>query len=857
MRSVMILGKVLGGEPDTHRWREAVSKARSLRLPIILLQMLIRKEELHTTDPKLLGLLPTDPEWAALLNKVCRTGYTPTELDAYAHILDGESTDARCERLLDCHFFLPEFLYSFVLRSSATITEVTTLSRLIERCHEYYKSGQHHIKGHTAVHRSCHKSGDLPSLDQQRFCRTMRLLTRQCLRLEPRLIVKLADVAARDIEHISAASDEPGKLFMKQCVIFNELLSIFRPRPAMQAVQRAFPNAYLWEAQRILLAMSDGLARPLLVNRGGFQAIRDVLAGQGKNQAEVHSAARHAPTWPPYLQPGDGMDEGVEPEDNWSRAVSAGMLMQEAGFAKEDHDDGLDILQGMTMDGTPTIQQRARVGQGRRVDVWEASIRATRNAQEAWQRFQHPPTADAKPGAAQYGAMLEKLVLREADANGRMWPGDKALNFPTQHEANLAEFEKARLRPPSVAQLYRHMRLNGVRAQGSCLRILVSNAESLETAHRYLLESTENGETVRTLMADEPGPGLKGVSMSLFAAYIQACVRVEGRRGGRQLMRAIRFVDVRLASEHSRWAVHVWGLVLKNLSQHRHALRVSLSQQVDLLLHIMARIESRHGVSVSTLVQFSKCVRKAMRREMAKLLTEVETGRPSALRRLYESQAPGCAVAATAHGAASSTQADSGERKPHVLISTAAGRMRDIFDQLVRRDKGSRELLEGHEMAPLEQMACRTDPVRSEHAYEYMVSLAFVGEFDDMAKTLRWLIGEWEEADLVDAVGKLDEPPAYADFFETLCVFRLLAEPMLEEGVAESIRDAVVRSQLGWTWPDDAAVQSFAEMQGDESIMTLRRVLDGVRSRARRGLGGDGDADSAWTPRVSLTRQTD
>lgn len=831
-----MLRKVLGGEADASYWRTEVSKARSLRLPIVLLQMLIRKEEAQLCDGSaLLELLPSDREWDRIVDLVSRTGHDSKDLNDYLHVLEGRTEDERCKRLLERDTPGPMFLFTFLLRPSSNITKVTTLDALIGSCDRYY-DGTSKRAGSAEPLPKANTSDTSPNPSQDKFGLVMRLLTRHCLRLEPRLIVKLANIAARHIEKIATYPDEPRKLFLIQCEVFNRALRMFRPQPEVQSIQRLLPNAYFWEAQRTLLAMSAGLDKPLLVDAGGFRAIRDVLAGQAKNHTEVHSSARHAATWPPYLQPGDGMDERADPEDNWSRAVSAGMLMQEAGFAKEEQDDALDILQGMTTDGTPTIQQRALMGKGRHIGVWEASIRATRNAQEAWERFQNPPKPGSKPGSAQYAAMFEKLVLREADSSSRILPGDKALNFPTHQEANLAEFERARLRPPSVAQLYQHMRLNGVRPQDSCLRILVANAESLDTAHRYLRDSTAKGRVIRSLLADEPDPQLLNmVPMSLFAAYIQACSRMEGRRGGRQMMRAIRLAGLRLDCERSRWAPYVWGLILKNLSQHHRALRVSLSEQVDMFLHVMDRIEKSHGIPLSTFIQFTKCIRKATRRELAKLVTDLESAesaKRNSLRLLYDPQRSSpTAAKEQCHrpGAAGSQTSGPEARAPFSLLSMAARRMKGLFSRLVEQERDSQGMLHVHNVAPLDQMASRTDPVRSEHAYEYMLSLAFVGEFDEMARTLHWLIEEWAQPNVVHAVSELDEPPAYADFFDTLCAFRLLAEPMLEEAVVESLRHAVAASRLGWTWPDDEAVAAHAEMQGDESIATLTRVLDWTR----------------------------
>ncbi|KAM4057888.1 prefoldin subunit 3 [Hirsutella rhossiliensis] len=616
-------------------------------------------------------------------------------------------------------------------------------------------------------------------------------------------------------------ADASGKLYLIQCEVFNNALSMLQPRQGAHPMQRRCPNAYFWEAQRTLLAASAGLEKPLQVSRKAFRAIRGVLAGQAKNQTEMHSATRYAATWPPYLRPADGMDETADPEDSWSRAVNAGILMQEAGFAKEERDDALDVLQGMTTDGTPTIHQRITIVNQRHVGTWEASIRATRNAQEAWERFQDPPHPGWKPGPAQYSAMFEKLTLREADGNSHLLPGDKALSFPTLRDANLAEFERVRLRPPSVTQLYRQMRLNGIRPKGSCLQILVANAESLDTAHGYLRDSAEKETIVDSLTADDPKPEqLRAVPMNLFEAYIQVCSRVDGRRGDRPLRRGMHLASLRLDAASSRWAPVIWGPLLKALSQHRRAIKVSRSEQLRLFLRIMDRIDEISGMTLPTFIQFAKCIRKVIRRELPELLIDLETAEGAKKNHLGHFYTLSTADQGTD---------DALGKAPYSLLRAAAERIKDMFNGLVAQERHNQGLLEVHQVAPLDRMACRTDPVSSEHAYDYMVSLAFLGEFDEMARTLRWLMEEWEQPDVVDAIQELDEPPHHANFFETLCAFRLLAEPMLGDAVVKSLRQGLEASAAGWAWPDEEAVAMFVDMQQDDFIATLQRVLGRVR----------------------------
>ncbi|KAG6011051.1 hypothetical protein E4U21_000082 [Claviceps maximensis] len=795
-----------------------IAGARTFRLSIVLLQELMRQEELASNEPsEILPLLPTEDERDIILKHRDLAMHSRQALDYYIYVLRGRDDKQRCQRFLEKRFIVPQFVFNFLVRSSADFIDTETLLAMIDSCQLYFDAAERakmrakrqagtRLQNHRRVQEDI--SGQRLEIDEANFDLIMRLLVAQCLRLEPRYVVLLAKKAAQHIERMSSRTNHPRKLHLRQCKAFNGCLDAFRPQPRLQTVQQSIPNVYFWEAQRILLTMSAGLPKPLLISRTGFRAIRDVLSGLPKNFTEVHSSTRHAPGWPPYLQPGHGMDEQTDPEDNWSRTVSAGMLMQEAGYSKEQLDTAVDILQGMAMNGAPTIQQRIAIGKGRVIGVWEASIRATRNAQEAWGRFVNPPKSGLNCGPHEYAAMFEKLMMREVEPDSGLLPGDKALNFSTQHEANLTEFERARLRPPSVSELYQDMKLAGVQPEGACLRILVANAGSLETAHQYLGDSLGNGEAIRNLMADEPHPRLlRNVPLSLFAAYIKACLRVEEQRGNRQLMRAVRLSEIRLRGVRSRWMAFVWGIILKDLSQHHGALRISLTDQLGLISRVADTIETRAGLQLSSFTQFNKCIRKALRRKASNLFDINAAGGGQ------------CNVTASTLGPHDSSKIET----TTAVLQVVGSRMKSMFWALAKRERDVQRHLEPYPVAPLERMSLRGDVVRSEHVYEYMLSLGYLGQFDEMGRLLDWLTQQWGQSDVVSALSELDEPPLYADFSETLCVFRMVAEPMLSNNTVMSLVQNIADSGLNWTWPDDEAVKNYAELHDDRSICTLWR----------------------------------
>ncbi|KAL7820718.1 hypothetical protein V8C26DRAFT_366305 [Trichoderma gracile] len=820
----LLLQKALDGD-NSRDWKVQAAQRRVARLPSVLLQMMLRKEASQEPgQSELLDRLPSAQEWDLMLDIVQRRGHSQDDLAHYLYILEGMTDDMRCERFLERESYKPPFILHLLLRSTSRFSRLETLSRLVGYCRSFYLE---------TLRKESYTAGTLTKKPKrpygpESFNLVLSLLAHHCMRLDARHIITLCDLAVQYIETVAESRLPQEEIYETQCSVFNHSLKLLGSTYRRHPIQQALPNAFFWEAQRILLAVSSRLKKQLLVDAEGFRAIRKVLAGMSKNHVEIHSSVRHAPTWPPYLQPGDGMDEEMDPEESWSRSVRAGVLMQEAGFPKEEVDDAVDILQGMSPDGTPTIQQRVSLVRYRKVGLWEASIRATRNAQEAWERFQNPPREGLELGLAEYTAMFEKLTRREADEHTTALPGDRALNFATPQEANLTEFEKARIRPPSTSQLYERMLKDGIRPSGSCLAILLANTESMEMARRYLRDSDGTGALDRLMSQEMDVEALKKVPLNLVSAYIQVMTRQGGKRARKYMVRAIELAEQRLAAEQSPWSDFIWGTILKDLSQHHRGLRILVYQQLKLSLHVVEKLDGPCGISLPAFIQFSKTIRKIAKRELEQLCTEMEsspsTVKNNALWALYDER--------SIHKDAMHWDTFGGRRGAldmFRLFRSSALRMKELFDKLVFFEEESRRLLGTARVAPLDEMMWRRDPARAEHAYEYMVSLAYLGEFQQMAKLLEWLIAKWGQPEVVQALSELDELPPYADFVRTLCAFRLLAEPMLGQGVVASLREAIDAAGLDWTWPDEEAVEAFIDTQEDESVEALARVLERVR----------------------------
>lgn len=789
---------------------------------MVLLRLLFKEQSSKRED----GQNPTNhsPEakWEERsLERLKEIGFTTADIGFYIRILQGPTDEERCRIMLSEDACIPTFLFMFLIRREAELHDATLISQLLDYCQQHYCAGGRHTQANTIVKDDPNSSAALSRLIPNEFEDTISLFSAHCQRTDARLSLKVADLLSEYVQHF-VDDEHAEKGYHTQCRLFNSGLSCLRPQSDEKSVRRASPNAYFWEAQRRLLSMSASLSRPLLVNGSGFRAIREVLAGLPKNHNEVRSSIRHAPTWPPYLRPGDGMDENTYLEDNWSRAVGAGMLMQEAGYSKTEHDEALDTLQGMAPDGTPTIQQRITVENGRQIGLWEASIKATRNSQEAWDRFQHPPREGMEPGANEYAAMFEKLSLRDKPENSKALPGDKAYNFPTAGRLNLAEFERARLLPPSVDELYKQMRMNHVRPNSRCLNILVAHAPSLEMANKYLYDNAKGSPVILNLITKQPEPEpLKKTPFGLFAAYINVLTQ-ESQKAGIQIRRAIYMAEARLKGEKSRWAPHIWGIILKNLSQHHSAMRFSVTEQLKLLLVVADRIEECHGMNVSTFGQFNKCIKKVMRRQLTTWWRN-PTSKSGPLTTLFVQDAQ---ADETDRGASHDDSALADNDKVTAMVARAARRIKTDFNKLRMKESRHQQHVETTSISVLESTLCRLDPITGEQVHDYLLALAYLGEHDEMHRVLSLMADEWSEPELLEHLESLDEQPPEADFFEALCVYRLYAEPALG---SSGLRQVIAERGLSWSWPDDEDLAMYVDMKHDETLATLREIVEWAR----------------------------
>ncbi|KAH7325008.1 hypothetical protein B0I35DRAFT_173816 [Stachybotrys elegans] len=850
--------------------KEEVAAMRTQRLPILLMQMWMRQDLQQQSNEMLKNLLPNGRVWRYLISLVLHKGYTMEELDYCLYVLRGKDDNERCERFLQYGKSLPIFILNLLLSSKSKLSDPALLSGLLDYCGTYYDGKKSWMTGEIkpipgGPRGSCGRSHmNMLNMSDRNFSQLIDRCAEHCFRIEPRLIVKVADVAAQYIRNMGA-SDGAGGIWQQQCLLINAIMEKLTPHGHIGALPVQSPHEYLWEAQKKLLTLSSSLEKTLLLDNRGFRAVRRVLAGMPKNSAEVVTASLQAPHWPPYIQASHGMDEMREIEEGWSRTVTVGTIMQEAGYHKLATDEPLDILTGTTPDGTPTIQQRISVGRSRSISQCEAAIRATRNAREAWGVFRHASATPGAVGSAEYAAMLEKLVMKSAAFQTRdLQPGDKSLNFDTENEANLSELERARLEPPSVAELYRRMKQEGITPNRQCLQILVENADSLDAADEYLQESAEltSDPVVLCLQSESPDPAvLRDVPIKLLKAYIGLCFstgRVSTEATRRRWKRVFRLISRRMETADTRLHPVLLHPLLKELSQHYNGLAVTQREQLAMWCWAARQLEQKNQVQLSQFIQLCKTMRKMSQRAIddsfkdanleESLLPKSEFRRNMRnLHSLYN----------RVSGNAPSSQhildmadlswmfADEFSWRRQDVAWPSFGDAADILarmcKKLISQEKATQKLLTQHEIGS-ERMKCRRDPVLPEHGREYMLALAVLGEFEEMASFLRWNLGEWNKPDLKETLESWSSSEADCDIGELLCIFRIFAEPHVEPATTQGLQ--AVTARLGLSWPDELYVEQHAQLYNERFTVRVSRLFSSRRAYQERNAHREGGRPS-------------
>jgi hypothetical protein len=361
--------------------------------------------------------------------------------------------------------------------------------------------------------------------------------------------------------------------------------------------------------------------------------------------------------------------------------------------------------------------------------------------------------------------------------------------------------------------------------------MLVSNSTSVSAANVFLQDSDLDQTAVHSLTTDMNPERLCSLTAGVLSAYIKVCAQTRSLSGETwpQIRRAFTLSKICMQRKRGMNAASLWGPILKNLSQYHHGMGLTISEQLKYVLEILGQIEKDGKLPLSTLMQFVKCIRKIAKRILDPLLRDLSSGNTAEgnpMIYLYDR-------GAQKEGGVTSRHYGTAQAADVSAFLTATSRMKSEFDRLVSDEEQTQKMFRAHRISAADVMVSREDPVRADYAHEYMLALAYVGEFDEMARLLRWLVEQWSLPELAQALSAKGVMPTYADFLDTSCAFRLLAEPMLNEEVLASVEDEVQQSCLEWPWPDEDALEAYIHRQHDDTILTLERVLAWVRFRRK------------------------
>ncbi|TLD28423.1 hypothetical protein PspLS_03379 [Pyricularia sp. CBS 133598] len=823
-------------EHQDHLQRSAAA-SWSTRLPIVALQVdMMRAETARPTS--LSEHLITEQVLVQKLEFLDSKGITMEDIELWLWILRPDNPVEMAGRLCSADRPVPPFVILQVLGLRREYNDPQMLGRLYG-CISRAVCGQVFPQFSTPESLDCEsnvsEAASVLQLDKASpeyryrwppnlFIRLLYMMTRHSLNAWPASLPSIARLAERYIETITP----PGTkgiftelvVRRRQNYVHNAALVIF----SRHARYTPLANMrYNWEAQKVMLALSAKLPRPPLIDQAGFRAIRSVLGGLRKSKPERLVASRLSKTWPPYRQAWDGLDENRLVEDDYSRNVKAGILAREAGYAPQDADLTLDIIGGAALGKLPFVQYRTtspKVGADASSSVimpWAASIKSTRNAQEAWQAFLRPPQAGISPCAIIYNEMFIKLYARAADRPDAL-PGTGVEVHPV-HEVNLSEFEKARLQPPRPSELYEQMRHEGIRPVGPCLQVLLKHATSLKEIARYLMDSRQDVQASRMFVElidrrkvnphyqPDEVKHILNLPLHVFRACAIGVTRTipyswmhEGlTRKNPDIHRMENLINItRIRMEHeTNPNMSVWHVIFDALARpaiavlpHPGGLSPGTYETENRLHALRMFMRVFHYVHTTTgivdIFMFDKlCL---------------------ILRR---------ATTAINFRRGQSKWFDDVIDDAHAALKAAAAK----FSQRIVTDEGQQSHFlklpsSGYQLGPVQ--------IRS-----YFRTLAYLGDHDELLNRMEWIISEGLGEDgregLLDTAIDPDHPD-HERLYISLLMFKSYMSHQVPPDTMEALKARLIKVSgekgLAWSWPDDEDVASFMDAEryrGDEA----------------------------------------
>ncbi|KAI1505094.1 hypothetical protein F5X99DRAFT_369489 [Biscogniauxia marginata] len=796
-----ILALYLRCRKDEQRKRYAAALAfaarqRSERLPIVTLQMLLRKQDLSGHKELSDALHSISPaRWRDTLNSVAARGWAEDNLNHWVWLLSGENGDDRIARFLSTEEPKPIFLLLLLFRRDEIIRKPESLVATLEYVSKHY------------ITIAPGSSAPAKMLTPHTFLILLSRLILHIQRLAPRSIVTLARFAKEYIKEIP--KHYGPKAYRYQCLVFNTALQLFKRQASNQPLVNMEFN---WRAQKLLLALSEGLEKPLVINKRSYRAIRQVLIGLKRSAEEKMAVRRSAKSWPPYRQDFDGVDARRMPEDDYTRSIKAGLLMAEAGYEPDNYDLALNTLGGMN-DRSPTIPTRSqppKEWKGEKKDWnlhtrWAMSIRATRNPQEAWRALRaFADQTSAPPNIQVYGEMFIKLLTENANPDLDPLPGDLRENFPV-HDANYSPYELARLTPPTVAELYDQMISQGIKPEGHYLYTLVTHAGSVEEGLRYLTDSNIDPVSISQLgLFKEPSHrALQRIPLLAFRSYIHLLCRIQPARQGQQrlptddLMRirhAMKLVSIRLIPDTTEGATFrpPWYIILRALARPHIAVKNGTETENDIealsmFIDVLRAAQRSVGLDPEFLILFCRVVQKAASSRL-KLLQETQPTLPA-------TEEPLLIPSAKSLSRALQTMFSS--------FTTPAELSRWVTSPMALKQ-----------------------PVGPVHLHGYMRALAFLDDQVAMMDLATWILDHWEYIE-----GEIERMGYRGRWMmaRTMCAFHAFAGPSLSDKQKQELdlrMDRITASSPMWRWPTEDEVDYYVGVDKRGASQRLRkRVL--------------------------------
>lgn len=796
-----------------------VARSRSKRLSVVVHQHVLRQHEVKMETS--ISAFLNDPElWESRFKGMGHRGLGRSDLDHWLWILRAEDTDTKVERLVSTDRHIPIFVLMAILRTDEYMRKGSSLVKLYDYiARNYFRSDP---TAPQDLSKRPHSSNKAFNMTAAHFMVIVKRLVHHCLKTWPSSIVTVARLVVSYMRTI-APHTKPNKTNRRtgyglRCCVFNHALCSFRRVSSLSPLGHLQHN---WKAQKILLGFSAGLPRPLIIDRWSYRAIRVILLGLKKSQAERRTAVRHAQTWPPYRKRLDGTEEREDPENWLSRSVKAGILKRHDGYADNLSDPALETLGGHGLGDSITIQTRSgapRFWSGNHSSLsvfsaWAAKVKATRNAYEAWQLCQEPPLPNIKPNFQVYAEMFAKLLSAEIDYTSAILPGSAKEVYPPNH-TNLTEFERERLRPLSVDDLYERMLRDGNRPVKHCLTLLIRNAPTVEKAAQYLRDSPLNREAVESLtQALSPTyESLKQIPVRVFDAYVGLlCARQARRRwnpdpnvashrprpevlaGYDRLKRAVQLVCVRAGPRRSP-APAPWHTVMRALAHRRLVLRPWCNQEQDnidalgMMLSLFNAYKMSEGMHPIPFDCLARCTFNALGRD----------GTPAAMVKNAER------LILTAHQALKST-------------------LRELTSPV---------------QAPSESIADSLPPLYHElsaaHIRTYMLTLARLGDVDEAVQVIEWVLLSWDQSPAILTQARDPDHRQWAMLGEAFICFRAFAEGRVSKEIMSRIEarfEELKGKGSAWLWPREEDVEDYVERKSEEDRMDANAQEESVYMR--------------------------